>query len=346
MIVAHSIADAPKPRLPLVTLYLTERCNSRCVTCDYWRTGRDHLTLAKLEGMLPGLRKWGTRIALLSGGEPLLNPEWRAIAGALRDAGIERWLLTSGLSLAKYATTVAELFDAVTVSLDGACAATYQAIRGLDAFEVVCEGIAALARAGRAPGLRVTVQRANYREMPRLVRLARGSARAQISFLAVDVGNPHAFGRDTPYLGGLALEREDVAELDAVIGAMRARARAGIHEWLHRRITARSSHACRPTSRRCSATAHFPASDAMRRSSPRWWACTASCRRAFSSRGPMPRAASAELEDTLDAAAMRALRDDIRAGRGRSARAAFVRCGATLPRHGRRYLCLPPRQPA
>jgi len=27
-------------RLPLITLYLTERCNSRCVTCDYWRHGR------------------------------------------------------------------------------------------------------------------------------------------------------------------------------------------------------------------------------------------------------------------------------------------------------------------
>ena len=30
----------PLRRLPLVTLFLSERCNSRCVSCDYWRHGR------------------------------------------------------------------------------------------------------------------------------------------------------------------------------------------------------------------------------------------------------------------------------------------------------------------
>ena len=35
-------------QLPLVTLYLTERCNSRCVTCDYWRHGRKDVTLGPL----------------------------------------------------------------------------------------------------------------------------------------------------------------------------------------------------------------------------------------------------------------------------------------------------------
>jgi len=208
--------------LPLVTLYLTERCNSRCVTCDYWRTGRDHLSLAKLEALLPGFERLGTRVALLSGGEPLLNPEWRAITHALRAAGIERWLLTSGLSLAKHAAEVAASFDAVTVSLDGASAATYHAIRGLDAFDVVCDGIRAVERAGLAPGLRVTVQRSNYREMPALVRLARELGAREISFLAVDVGSPHAFGRERPIAGGLALTRDDLEELAVMLRSMSA----------------------------------------------------------------------------------------------------------------------------
>ena len=25
--------------LPLITLYLSDRCNSRCITCDYWKNG-------------------------------------------------------------------------------------------------------------------------------------------------------------------------------------------------------------------------------------------------------------------------------------------------------------------
>src|SRR5579871_2237778 len=85
-------------RLPLVTLYLTERCNSRCVTCDYWRHGRADLNLAAVERLLPQLLELQTRVALISGGEPLLNPEWEPIARLLRDSGLKLYLLTSGLS--------------------------------------------------------------------------------------------------------------------------------------------------------------------------------------------------------------------------------------------------------
>jgi MoaA/NifB/PqqE/SkfB family radical SAM enzyme len=206
--------------LPLITLYLTERCNSRCVTCDYWRTGRDHATLESVRRMLPGLARLGTRVALLSGGEPLINPEWRAIAGTLAAHGIENWLLTSGLSLAKHATEVAALFRSVTVSLDGTAPATYQAIRGLDAFDVVCDGVRAAVRASVSLSLRVTVQRTNYRELPRFVRLARELGAAQVSFLAVDVGNPHAFGRASAFGEGLALAADDLAQLGALIDSM------------------------------------------------------------------------------------------------------------------------------
>lgn len=314
MSVAHSIPAAPLPRLPLVTLYLTERCNSRCVTCDYWRSGRDHLTLAKLEGLLPGLRKLGTRVALLSGGEPLLNPEWRAIAGALRDAGIERWLLTSGLSLAKHATTVARLFDAVTVSLDGASAATYQAIRGLDAFDVVCEGIRALARAGFAPGLRVTVQRSNYREMPELVRLARRVGARQISFLAVDVGNPHAFGRDTPFLDGLALGRDDVVELAAVLRAMSAELAPEFSSG----FIAESPGKLARLPEYFAALLGDGAFPRVRCNAPEFSAVVGvhgTLSPCFFIPGPDAAGGVAPLEHALDAAPMRALRDDIRAGR-------------------------------
>ena len=206
--------------LPLITLYLTERCNSRCVTCDYWRTGRDHATLESVRRLLPGLERLGTRVALLSGGEPLLNPEWRAIARALTTRGIETWLLTSGLSLAKHAADVAANFRSVTVSLDGTTPATYRAIRGLDAFHVVCEGIRAAVRAEANVSLRVTVQRTNYRELPQFVRLARGLGVAQVSFLAVDVANPHAFGRDSAFGDGLALRADDVAKLDGLLDSM------------------------------------------------------------------------------------------------------------------------------
>jgi MoaA/NifB/PqqE/SkfB family radical SAM enzyme len=183
--------------LPLVTFYLTERCNSRCVTCDYWRHGRRDASLESVRRVLPDLERLRTRVALLSGGEPLLHRDWQEIAGALRDAGIQVWLLTAGLALAKFAAPVASLCHSVTVSLDGTNAATYQEIRGLDAFDKVCEGIRAVVARGTAVSLRVTLQRANYRELPAFVALARELGVRQLSFLAVDVGNPHAFARDS-----------------------------------------------------------------------------------------------------------------------------------------------------
>ena len=128
-------------RLPLITLYVTERCNSRCVTCDYWRHGRVDMSAASVLELLPSLRQLETRVVALSGGEPLLNPEWASIAKLLKSQGHEVWLLTSGLALAKHARRSAELFDAITVSMDGVNRATYAAIRGLDAFDKVCEGV-------------------------------------------------------------------------------------------------------------------------------------------------------------------------------------------------------------
>jgi len=203
--------------LPLVTLYLSERCNSRCVTCDYWRHGTKDATLESVQRMLPSLAALRTRAALLSGGEPLLNPEWPEIAALLKSRGLALWLLTSGLSLAKHARRAAELFDSITVSLDGTCAGTYAAIRGVDAFDKVCEGIRAVVAAGIPVSVRVTLQRANYRELPRFVTLARELGAAQVSFLAVDVSNPHAFARREGAVPQLALRAEDIAELGALL---------------------------------------------------------------------------------------------------------------------------------
>jgi MoaA/NifB/PqqE/SkfB family radical SAM enzyme len=128
--------------------------------------------------------------------------------------------LTSGLSLVKHARRVSQLFDAVTVSLDGTDAQTYSAIRGLDAFDNVCAGIQACAAAGMPAGVRVTLQRSNYRQLPGFVDLAHQLGAREISFLAVDVANPHAFGRSDDFGTNLALQPDDLPVLERILGAM------------------------------------------------------------------------------------------------------------------------------
>jgi len=170
--------------------------------------------------LLPSLTRLHTQMVLLSGGEPLLNPQWAAIAETLRDSGLKLWLLTSGLALSKHARRAAELFEAITVSLDGTNSETYAAIRGLDAFDKVCEGVRLAAGLGIRPSIRVTVQRANYRQLPAFVDLGKALGAARVSFLAVDVANPHAFGRSDDFISDLALRAEDLGCLDGILNSM------------------------------------------------------------------------------------------------------------------------------
>jgi MoaA/NifB/PqqE/SkfB family radical SAM enzyme len=300
-------------RLPLVTLYLTERCNSRCVTCDYWRHGRDDMDLAAVRRLLPSLGQLQTQMVLLSGGEPLLNPEWAAIARLLRENGLNVWLLTSGLALAKHARRAAELFDVITVSLDGTDPATYAAIRGLDAFHKVCGGILAAAGLGTPPGIRVTLQRRNFRQLPAFVDLAKELGARQISFLAVDVANPHAFGRTDDFVSDLALRQEDLPELEHILDSMERTHR----EEFRSGFIAESPQKLRRILQYFAAVLKLGPYPPVRCNAPEFSAvigATGRVQPCFFISGPSDSRIEADFHSALNSRGMEALRGDIRAG--------------------------------
>ena len=68
--------------------------------------------------------------------------------------------------------------------------------------------------------LRVTLQRANYRQLLDFVGLARRLGAQGVSFLAVDVANPHAFGRKPGFSSDLALRDEDLTQFGALLEAL------------------------------------------------------------------------------------------------------------------------------
>lgn len=333
--------DSRIDRLPLATLYLTERCNSRCVTCDYWRHGRADMNLASVARLLPSLERLQTRGVLLSGGEPLLNREWEAIAELLSANGLRIWLLTSGLSLLKHARRAAQLFHAITVSLDGTDRETYRAIRGLDAFDNVCAGIRAAAGTAVPVSVRVTVQRANYRQLPAFVDLARKTGARQVSFLAVDVASPHAFGRTDDFGADLALRPEDLPVLEKILCTMQsdyadafdsgfiaesAKKLRNIHQY----FAAVCGTAAYPPVR-CNAPEYSAVISAQGRVSP-----------CFFIAGPADAVWQDELESVLNSDSMLALRQSIRTG----ARPECARCVCSLWREpGTRVANFPSQRP-
>jgi MoaA/NifB/PqqE/SkfB family radical SAM enzyme len=208
--------------LPLVVFYPTSRCNSRCTSCDWWRSsGADDLTLEEIAAVAESLRAFGTRVVAFSGGEPLLRPDVFEAAHEFRSRGMTLHLLTSGVLLDRCAPEVASTFSRVTVSLDASTEPLYWVVRGVRALTTVERGVASLRRlAPQVPvTARATLHRLNFRELPGLIDHAKAMSLDGISFLPADVSSS-AFGRDDRRrAGALALDSAEIAELAEIIEA-------------------------------------------------------------------------------------------------------------------------------
>jgi MoaA/NifB/PqqE/SkfB family radical SAM enzyme len=183
--------------LPIVLFAPTSRCNSRCVSCDWWRSdGKSDLTLEEIRRIADVLPEFGVRLVVLSGGEPLLRQDVMEIADLFRARGLRLHLLTSGLALSRYAEAIAERFESVVVSLDGHTPQLYEQIRGVDGLAAIEAGVRKLRTlAPRMPiAARSTIHRHNFRHLAELITKSHQIGFTHISFLTADVSSD-SFGR-------------------------------------------------------------------------------------------------------------------------------------------------------
>jgi MoaA/NifB/PqqE/SkfB family radical SAM enzyme len=206
--------------LPLAVFYPTSRCNSRCISCDWWRqTGAGDLTIDEIDAVAASLSALGTQLVVFSGGEPLFRPEVFDAARLFRARDITLHLLTSGILLERHAEGVARHFARVCISLDAADEPLYERIRGVAALRNVERGVARLrALAPRLPiSARSTLQRENFLHMGALIEHARRLGLDGISFLPADVSTT-AFGRsEPPNPVPLMLDHEEIRDFEATV---------------------------------------------------------------------------------------------------------------------------------
>lgn len=207
--------------LPLLIFYPTARCNSRCISCDWWQSdGADDLSFEEIHALVKQLPALGVRMVVFSGGEPLLRREVYEIADLFRAQNIKLYLLTAGLYLERDAEKIAPRFDQVTISLDGRTNALYQKIRGVDALALVGRGVKKLQHIAPQIPIRArsTLHRHNFRELPHLIDKAREMNLKQISFLSADVTS-EAFGRmrGESSTQGLLLDENEIKEFSAIV---------------------------------------------------------------------------------------------------------------------------------
>ena len=110
------------PRPILLNLNLTENCQSKCKTCDYWKTKwEDYISSGRAGELLQEGKNLGIQYVRFAGGEPLLRRDFFDILARLRNQDYKKvTLATNGLLLSKYHKQInSSVITNVTVSLDG-----------------------------------------------------------------------------------------------------------------------------------------------------------------------------------------------------------------------------------
>jgi MoaA/NifB/PqqE/SkfB family radical SAM enzyme len=225
-----SLSWRPTARLELLVLAISDRCDQKCAHCQIWMgagNGGRSLTpeerLRVVEDALAG----GTRVFLVTGGEPLLSPYLWPLAERLRTAGAKLMLATNGMLLERHAAAVGGLFDEVYLSLDGASASTHDGLRGVPAFDRLRSGVAAL-RDASPKVLRVarsTLHAGNLHEFPAIVEAARRLEVHHVSFLPIDASSS-AFGGDAALRRRLVPDAPGLRAFEAALDALEASGRS------------------------------------------------------------------------------------------------------------------------
>jgi Fe-coproporphyrin III synthase len=198
--------------LPILILYPHSRCNCRCVMCDIWKidTVRE-ISVSDLERHAGDIQALGVRWVVFSGGEPLMHSDLFRLSDRLRESGIRTTILTTGLLLAKYSSSIVSRLDDVIVSLDGPREVHDRIRRIPRAFDLLAAGVSAIhAHKPEFPvAARCTVQHENFLSLRKTVRTAKTLGLRSISFLAADLTS-EAFNRPQ----GWSSERQAMVALN------------------------------------------------------------------------------------------------------------------------------------
>jgi radical SAM protein with 4Fe4S-binding SPASM domain len=209
------------PRLPLTgEMELTYRCNNRCLHCwlrlpaDAPEQGRE-LAFDEIRRIADEARAMGTREWGISGGEPMLRPDFPEIFDYLTRKAAAYKLNTNGTLIIPATARLLKRKGVKMVALYGATAEVYDRVtRSPGAFEQVMAGFAYLKEAGAGFAVQLIPMRDNWHQWAEMLELARSLSPdwrvgAPWLYLSAD-GDP----RRNAEIAGQRLDPADVVWLD------------------------------------------------------------------------------------------------------------------------------------
>ncbi len=183
----------PLPRL--IAWEITRNCNLDCLHCrasSVKQCEPDELTTEEGKALIDNIAGFAKPVLILSGGEPLERPDVYELAAYGDKAGLRVVLATNGTLVSREAAQ--KLKDVgikrVSISIDGACAKSHDAFRGLTGcFDQALAGIENLKAAGLSFQINTTITKRNLTEIPAIADLGIGlGADALHIFLLVPTG--------------------------------------------------------------------------------------------------------------------------------------------------------------
>lgn len=152
---------------------LTENCQAKCISCDYWKTRwQDAIDTARAVDLINQIAEAGIRSLRLTGGEPLLRKDLFEVLTKANSSSFKNIILqTNGLLLKKLHREVNDSpISTVAVSVDG-LEQTNDLIRGIKGyFGLALDGIRLLR--GKKVALSVTLNKISAMELSRLREVA------------------------------------------------------------------------------------------------------------------------------------------------------------------------------
>lgn len=179
------------PSLNQLYFYLTEGCNLACRHCwlspKFDPDGNRYQTLPVelFDRAIHEAKPLGLSGVKLTGGEPLLHPRFEELLEIIRREELALTIETNGLlctpALAAEIAKCPRRF--VSVSIDGANAATHDQVRGMSgSFVQALQAVRNLAAADTPPQVIMTLMRCNIDQVEAVVRMAEESGASSVKF--------------------------------------------------------------------------------------------------------------------------------------------------------------------
>jgi radical SAM protein with 4Fe4S-binding SPASM domain len=179
----------------LIFWEVTKGCNLRCIHCRATATelsSPTDLPTSRALAIIDQIAEAANPILVLSGGEPLYRSDIFQLARYATEKKLRVALATNGTLVTKDVARM--IVDAgvkrVSISLDGADAATHDTFRGIPgAFDAAVHGLRNLKALGMSVQINMTIARHNAHQLPEVLQLAKNlGADALHTFLLVPVG--------------------------------------------------------------------------------------------------------------------------------------------------------------